>query len=118
MIQQGHKVVPMDGSGSNHSEANIKMGTELAAVAESLKHNSGSSSKGKKVYEESSSKNRTSSLKFNFDFDLMVELRHLYEACTYENAKLAMIWFLDTASIKFSMSVSILICNIYSHTIY
>ncbi len=45
------------------------------------------------------------SLKLQFDFK--DEFVSFYNKCTYDNAKLALIWLMDTANIKFSISVYI-----------
>lgn len=95
-----NKVVPMErsaekldsGSGSDNRRAG-----DLPTGIKSQRYGSkdGSSSKTP----------RRGRIDINVDFNLVEELHEFWKALTYDNIKWAMVWFLDTASISFNISV-------------
>ena len=99
-----NKVVPMDRSSEGLDASDDKNAEKInSKKAEDVEATGSGSSK------------LNQNVSLNFQFNIMEEISGLYERCTYDNAKLAIIWFLDTANIKFSISVCLFFVMILLH---
>lgn len=96
-----NKVVPMERS-AEKMDAGHRRADDVATGT----HKSG---KKESIARDDSSKNQSGSgpkdVEVNVDFNFKDEFHKVWELLTYSNFKLAMVWFLDSANIRFSISV-------------